>query len=1509
LSDAYNLSVGTCLSAAPLPPCTSCGMNDSFSFISLSNRSGSGAGATADVNLGGVKYGTATVIESNVSINEDLAGNAFGAFADGDDTEETLILEIEFCDPISVQQVDILCLETESQAWVGTALAGRIPTGLTFAQCGGPATMAATGNMVTNTSASCANQGSGNYTVGGVTTSLLYFRYTNPIGGCKFDLARFRIGTCLPDLIDATPTCPVTEFTVIDCEGNAAPNVVQDANGNFYSTCNDMTPNRVSPCFDFTPGELCPQCTPEPVCCDPCPAGESFEYVNFNNGTAFLGGREVGEADILFSDLDISTDLNGTTFGGFDNDGGTYTLELNFCPPLDICELEIINLEVESIVEIGTTLVGEPGANQAAALGGLDITRCSGSTRMDVEVNPVTGANNYVQTDGPGCGANPNAVYTINNAPAGGISTLYFQYHNPPGGCSFDYVGFRIATCVADPLPEVDPVCPIDLVSYDLECGCEQLFRDANGIYFEVNDVENADGSIIKQNIGSRSQIFDPNVGTVSTIFENVAIGECAPIPTCPLDLVETVTTELKTGDGLLTSVWTDASAFTVCNANGNSGGCGESYTIPFDGPADACGLPTHINGTANNEPFLANAFGYDDVAFGFGAGDTEQAQQDGWLVLNCDVDCVFFRLGGPRVESAALFAGAGCSSMDFIGEHIDNGPDVTFTYSVPDNLPNITVDGCCFQLLRVRVYSHDPGAFSSSIIQINTGSGYHNPFANELWSVPDHTSDVLPTLGTIENVETLARFTDINGDHYWNPNTGEYAAIDNSTCIEFGCVTENAQVCFEPRDFCGDRIREIPGNLFSPFITLNCQFETPTSLTCPVDLVELELMCVDNTSGYLQAFTWDGLQSVDENCDVSGGFREFNTVDCTPMHENEPTQIFKANTLGFSDGRTYPQPDGSSVIFAQDGVGLGGSFGTSDNPQLGDDDTFGEQGMQEGWIIFPKGVDNITFRIGGPKWDASQLWLGPDANSLALVGENTYAPGCSTDEPSTFVTYSTCSLPTVCGGQPYAALKLYHHDPSVLSSTLVAWSTDGKTFSGIPCEALSCEDPTTFSCMTTCETVYRDSNGDFYNATAKDGVFRAYTGDGTFQAVISSDVAVADCAPDEAPVEICGDGIDNDGDFKIDEGCPSVTLACPVDLVEFNRLEETRGNGMLTTQVWYNLDNFTLETNDDDLSTSDFFGCTPSAPECVLYTGRLGLVDNDPKSITGDQKMFNANGFIGNDGNAEAGQQDGWLILPCGVDCVDFRIGGPGISPFDVSALYLGSDVDNLDLVGEWNDYGQQNNQVFHYAPGSCSSCVAEGSIGGCTSTSTVLRLRFYHLDISFQSNTYVEWNYGCGWELIPAENLSSIPVEIESIPATTFDPVDRLLVTDIDSNEGRPSCEKTVVCDALYRDANGNFFELDGVTQKYLDPRFCETVGELIEENAECFGICVIDNCDGIDNDGDGMIDEDATASDNCELDCEATLYSAQEYFPVTSGNLLTTQFLEDAVTCCQTPATDQP
>ena len=198
--------------------------------------------------------------------------------------------------------MDVLGLETESQVWVGTSLAANIPAGITLNQCGGQNTMAPTGNMVTNTATSCNNQGNGNYTTGGTTTSTLFFRYTNPAGGCSFDKATFRIGACVPDGADAIPVCPLTFLTYTtdvddyiangpDFTGSNANafQVMVDANGNTFNQDCGQIQNEVenaisiptviiSPCAELVEEVECDFCDPVPPCTT-CGPGESYEYL------------------------------------------------------------------------------------------------------------------------------------------------------------------------------------------------------------------------------------------------------------------------------------------------------------------------------------------------------------------------------------------------------------------------------------------------------------------------------------------------------------------------------------------------------------------------------------------------------------------------------------------------------------------------------------------------------------------------------------------------------------------------------------------------------------------------------------------------------------------------------------------------------------------------------------------------------------------------------------------------------------------------------------------------------------------------------------------------------------------------------------------------------------------------------------------------------------------------------------------------------------------------------
>ena len=587
-NDSYTLQVGSCLSANLPPPCALCSPGTEYDYLTLTNSSGTGTGATADVEIDGVLFGSATVIYSNLSINEDLNGSAFGAFANGSTSEETMILCLELCAPITVQQVDVLGLETESQVWVGSSLSGTgaaaIPAGLTLTQCGGGINMMSTGNMVTNTATNCNNQGNGNYTVGGASVSSLYFRYTNPTGGCSFDKATFRIGLCTPDGNDAIPVCPLSYITyatdIVDYATNGPTTgnsfqVMQDGNGNYFDMdCNaiagdvmDVDGNgdgdlldvgdidadgdgnldagnaiptiQISPCAEIVNIEDCNFCDTPPPCTD-CTAG-TYQLINLNQtgmsvaglpvGIIQVNGVCIGQYEYEFSDLGVSLDGNGTKFGGFDTDGGSMCLRVDFCDPQVIQQIDVIGLEVGSMVSVGTT---KTGVGSAVTLSGLALTHCDGSDRMDAD--DITNGNT-VTTAGPGCLANPDASYSV-GMPS--VSTLYFTYMNPAGNCTYDYVGFHVGICYETEPVYALPVCPIEI--YEVACtdplgnqiNVQTVAIDAVGNLFQDYDISG--NPLNNTTCGDAFPVDDTFMGQISL---QEAVDNGTPLLTADLGCAE----------------------------------------------------------------------------------------------------------------------------------------------------------------------------------------------------------------------------------------------------------------------------------------------------------------------------------------------------------------------------------------------------------------------------------------------------------------------------------------------------------------------------------------------------------------------------------------------------------------------------------------------------------------------------------------------------------------------------------------------------------------------------------------------------------------------------------------------------------------------------------------------------------------------------------------------------------------------------------------------------------
>ena len=621
--DTHSFRVRTCLNADPLPPCVECAEDEQFQYISLANRDGSGTGATADVFLGGVLFGFATVIESNLTISEDLTGTAFGAFANGLAEEETLVLEIELCQAIAIQQLDIIGLETESQAWIGTSLgAGNIPAGLALTQCGGPPTMAPTGtNMVTNVSSSCSNQGNGNYTVGGVLTDLLYFRYTNPAnppGSCSFDLTRFSVGTCISSLEDAIPECPLTVFTITEDEDAYVANIlaggdgsaftrqiIQDANGRFFSdannTCgeiqNDIADvdgnmdgdlddlvdvdadgdgvldpgNAIAqvafpPCATVVDEGDCSFCTPTPPCED-CPAGQSPSL--FSLSPTGSNPNPVGGPSLLFGNVF----LNGLLIGEYEflfsdvdvsNDGsgvafGAFDNDGGvMLMSIDFCEPTFINqIDIRGLESQSIVSVG-------TTISGAGRTATLGGQTFTLCQNPsgnldqVMGSNMITNASGS-CRSNDNGAASFGRT----VSTLFFRYENPtPAGrnCSFDWTGYQLHGCVSPPATVV-PMCPIVEVEIDGDgdpATTGDIVRLARDVSGRFFNFGNACPSVFPT-----MEMIETEVSPCATVTD---IGDC---PVCVMPgLAKVVTSCVQSSSGIAGNA--DVTfKFTLTNAGG----------------------------------------------------------------------------------------------------------------------------------------------------------------------------------------------------------------------------------------------------------------------------------------------------------------------------------------------------------------------------------------------------------------------------------------------------------------------------------------------------------------------------------------------------------------------------------------------------------------------------------------------------------------------------------------------------------------------------------------------------------------------------------------------------------------------------------------------------------------------------------------------------------------------------------------------------------------------------
>lgn len=259
--------------------------------------------------------------------------------------------------------------------------------------------------------------------------------------------------------------------------------------------------------------------------------------------------------------------------------------------------------------------------------------------------------------------------------------------------------------------------------------------------------------------------------------------------PNCPLKVFEVQRPAAFNIDQTVTTqVWTPTTnppscCFPVLGVTVNY----NAPTGPFSA-FDVNGLPMHQAGTGT---FVTiNSVGVTDGNCGgtpnsnpdYLGGDTEQVQQDGWLIIPQGVVCIRFQLQSPacnRFDAAGLWLGNSITSMVQVGQKKDTD-GIVHDYIIPPN----AVDICGFKVLRLRYYSYDPSAFSNTILSwdIGDGNGFVDVTNTLIQSMgPNQNPDSDDNMPTADNLvyETVKTLRDVDGEYFiYDANADTYTGI-----------------------------------------------------------------------------------------------------------------------------------------------------------------------------------------------------------------------------------------------------------------------------------------------------------------------------------------------------------------------------------------------------------------------------------------------------------------------------------------------------------------------------------------------------------------------------------------------------------------------------------------------------------------------------------------------------------------------------------------------------------
>ncbi len=612
-------------------------------------------------------------------------------------------------------------------------------------------------------------------------------------------------------------------------------------------------------------------------------------------------------------------------------------------------------------------------------------------------------------------------------------------------------------------------------------------------------------------------------------------------------------------------------------------------------------------------------------------------------------------------------------------------------------------------------------------------------------------------------------------------------------------CEAPNDCNCPSAPEVCGDGLDNDCDGLVDgadPDIAGDCQ------LACTPDpvIIDGKELCLD---GYLTHQIWS---------------RECGNTGCCPSSINPhscalvafpcvdinglPAHFNQCNTIPV-DPCNPPGPAGQAGCTGNDVFTL---LGSTHNQATQFYSTRPEQTQLDGWLVVPPGLTCFELKVNNPRaWDAQAVYMGAGVASMSLIGATSFPPlyntdneaSCQADDGSNgqnsdvfnYDVTTDGATPVTVDGCTWHVVRVraYIFDESWYHNTPVQWNF-GDGFQTIPRKYFQSVGPDGWDTDNNKPTAanvidaapfcaYQDADGDLFNAQgdliALDRLSCQEIGTST----------CLDCPPFYVEA-LCSDNVcsnipdtDDNGDLV------PVELECDLFLYEVTPqvidAQTSPGSGLLTRYWDHDMANCTSDqlenesifcafnatngasgtcttnsTGDDNCPT-----CLPSHPnfdnptEADIITPTLGntihnQVDND---VDADDFVLGAL----NRTSGENVQQDGWLLVPPGVDCIAFRIYSLSWAS---GALYLGNSINDMTFVGEWiNRNGNNTEDIFYFDVPANAQTV---NCAGCDNQDfRMLRVRTYTHDNNMFANTIWDWNVNGIWEQVPTSHLFPVP------------------------------------------------------------------------------------------------------------------------------------------------------